>query len=68
MNEKQRLIKDYITKAECNYMCDDEPFNCISCSCFEECYIKADIRCGKDFADSVDCSGYNTEEDFWEQI
>ena len=68
MNEKKNLIKDYITKEECGYMCDDILFNCPTCSCFEECYMKSCERCNIEFADSVGYGGYNTIEDFWEQI
>ena len=66
--EKKSLIMDYITKEECEYICDDIQFNCHSCSCFEECYMKSCERCNCDFAESVNYGGYNTEEDFWEQI
>lgn len=68
MDEKKRLIKDNISEEECSYMCDDEPFNCVSCSCLEECCMKAEIRCDSDFAASINYGGYDTEETFWEQI
>lgn len=68
MDEKKNLIRDYITKEECDYMCDDARFNCDSCSCFEECYMKSCERCNDEFAKSINYGGYNTEEDFWEQI
>lgn len=67
-NEKIKLIKDNITEEECRFMGDGELFNCTSCSCFDECYMKAEIRCDSDFAASINFGSYNTEEDFWEQI
>ena len=68
MNEKERLIRDYITKEECYCLCDSEElFDCASCSCFDECYMKAEIKCDIEFAESVDFGGYNTAEEFWEQ-
>lgn len=67
-NEMKNLILEYITETECNYECDDIVFNCCSCSCFEDCYMKSCERCNTEFAESVDYSGYNTTEDFWEQF
>lgn len=67
-NEKKSLIKDYITEEECNYMCDSAMFKCESCGNFEECYMKADTKCNIEFAKNVGYGGYNTEEDFWEQL
>lgn len=68
IEEKMDLIREYITEEECNFECDDEMFDCKLCSNFEECYLKAEIRCNTDFAESVDYGGYNTAEDFWEQF
>ena len=68
IEEKKNLIKNYITKDECNYMADDISFDCDFCSCFEECYMKSRERCNREFSKSVEYSGYNTSEDFWEQI
>lgn len=62
------LIKEYITEEECMFDRDNEIFDCESCSNFDECYMKAEIRCNTEFAESVDYGGYNTEEEFWEQI
>ena len=68
IEEEKSLIRDHITEDECNYMTDDTLFNCDSCSCFEECYMKSCERCNSEFAESVEYGGYNTAEDFWEQI
>jgi hypothetical protein len=68
IEEKKSLIKGYITEEECNYDCDDEIFDCESCSNFKECCMKAEIRCNVEFAESMDYGGYDTPEDFWEQI
>lgn len=68
IDEKKNLIKDCITKEECEYMCDDTLFNCDSCSSCEECYTKSCQRCNDTYAKSINYGGYNTEEDFWEQI
>lgn len=71
-NEMKILIKENINKEECDYMCDNEAFNCDECSNFEECYIMAKVRCNDDlnniFAESINYGGYDNAEDFWEQI
>ena len=69
MDEKEILIKEYITEEECSYMYDgNSKFDCTSCTCLEECYMKACERCDVEFAESVNYGGYDNEEDFWEQI
>lgn len=68
MEEKMDLIKEYITEEECGYMYDIEVFSCESCSNFEDCYMKAEIRCNVEFAENIDYGGYNIAEDFWEQF
>lgn len=68
ISEKKDLIIGYITANECDYMCDDEIFDCDSCSNLEECFVNASIGHSTEFAEEVDYGGYNTEEDFWEQI
>lgn len=65
---KMELITEYITKDECDFMSDGKLFDCISCSNFENCYIESCERCNIEFAKSVNFGGYNTEEDFWEQL
>lgn len=68
IEEKKELIREYITEDECRYDCDDEMFECESCSNFDECCMKAEIKCDREFAESVNYGGYSTEEEFWEQI
>lgn len=72
MDEKKVLIKEYIDKEECEYICDDKVFDCIHCSCFEDCCAIAEIRCDDElndtFAKSINYGGYDNAEEFWEQI
>ena len=63
MNEKKKLILEYITEDECNYMADDILFDCTLCSCFEDCYMKSCEKCNGGFAESVDYDGCSTEEE-----
>ena len=67
-NEIRKFIMEHIDKEECDYMCDDEVFDCCACSNFEICRMTAEMRRDDEFAKSMDYGGYNTEEDFWEQM
>lgn len=71
-NEMKNLIMGYINTEECNYMCDDKPFDCNSCSNFEICCMTVKMRCDEDlndiFVESINYGGYDSAEDFWEQI
>lgn len=68
MNEKKRLIMEYITESECHCICDDKLFDCESCSSFEECYMNAEFKCNDIFAKSINYGVHNNEEEFWEQL
>lgn len=57
------LIYDYVSEEECDYDMD-----CKSCDCIDECYMKANNRCNSEFAESIDYGGYDSEEEFWEQL
>jgi hypothetical protein len=47
--------------------CDDD-YDCENCLMLEECCTKAMQISNHNYAESLDFGGYNTEEDFWEQI
>lgn len=57
------LISDYISEKECDYDMD-----CKNCECIDDCYMKANNRCNSEFAESIDYGGYDSEEEFWEQL
>ena len=71
-NEKIKLIIEYITEEDCGCICEQGLFNCNVCSKLEDCYIKAEVKCNDDynytFAESIDYGGYQTEEEFWNEI
>ena len=46
----------------------DENFNCKECSELEECYYKASVKSAHEFAESIDYGGYDSEEEFWENL
>lgn len=71
-NHLKNLIMEHIDVAECEYMCDDEVFNCNLCSNLEMCRLTAEMRCNEDlndiFVESINYGGYDSAEDFWEQL
>ncbi len=71
-NEKIKLIIEYTTEEDCSCICEQGLFNCDICSKLEDCYIKAEVKCNDDcnctFAESVDYGGYQTEEEFWNEL
>lgn len=46
----------------------DDNFNCKNCSELEECYYKASAKSSHEFAESLDYGGYDSEEEFWENL
>ena len=63
IDEMVELIQDELPK--CEY---DENFNCKKCSELEECYYKASTKSSHEFAESIDYGGYDSEEEFWENL
>lgn len=63
IDEMVKLIQDELP--ECEY---GDDFNCESCSELEECYYKASAKSSHEFAESIDYGGYNSEEEFWENL
>ena len=49
----------YCTTQNCKN-CDNEQI--------EECYYKANNTCNSIFAESIGYGGYDSEEEFWEQL
>jgi len=42
--------------------------NCQKCNEIEECYTKAVIVSNQTFAESIDYGGYDSEEEFWDNL
>ena len=57
------LIEQYISDEEC-----DNDFDCKNCCDYDSCFITANSRCNSEFAESIDYGGYDSEEEFWEQL
>ena len=63
IDEMVELIRDELP--ECEY---DENFNCKECYELEECYYKASTKSAHEFVESVTNGGYDSEEEFWENL
>lgn len=62
------LITDYISKRECKEDLISNDYDCVNCGNIEECYMEANSRCNSEFAESINYGGYDSEEEFWENL
>lgn len=62
------LITDYISKRECKEDLIGNDYDCVNCGNIEECYMEANSRCNSEFAESINYGGYDSEEEFWENL
>ena len=63
--EMLELIKEENMKENnLNCICDE----CEDCSDIEYCYAEAVRKCNSEFAKSLDYGGYNSEEEFWDNL
>lgn len=51
--------------SECEF---DNNFRCEECSELEQCYYKAFTKSSHEFAESLDYGGYDSEDEFWENL
>lgn len=67
-NEKRAYQKDMINIYGGISDCDLK--NCDGCSDeqIEECYSIASSNCNSEFAKSINYGGYNSEEEFWDNL
>ena len=63
IDEMIDVINDELTECEFNMN-----FDCKSCSELETCYFKASTKSNHEFAESIDYGGYDSEEEFWENL
>lgn len=60
-------INDYLYERDFSGdECDHE--NCITCSFLEECYSEANSVSNLGFAEAIGYGGYDSEDEFWEQV
>ena len=62
------LITDYISKRECKDDLIGNDYDCVNCRNIEECYMEANLRCNSECAESINYGGYDSEEEFWENL
>ena len=62
------LIIDYISKRECKEDLIGNDYDCVNCGNIEECYMEANSLCNSEFAESINYGGYDSEEEFWENL
>lgn len=62
------LIFQYLNGDDCERISGGNDFRCESCCYKEECYNLANQRCNSEFAENINYGGYDTEEEFWEQL
>lgn len=63
VEEMKELIVDELS--ECEF---DSNFRCEECSELEQCYYKASTKSYHEFAESLDYGGYDSEDEFWENL
>lgn len=63
INEMIDVITDELTECEL-----DDNFQCSDCCDLEQCYFKATTKANHEFAESLDYGGYDSEEEFWENL
>ena len=63
------FIKQYIFKSECQDNGGDSyAYDCDNCLNKDYCLLLADTRCNHEYAESIDFGGYDSEDEFWEQL
>ena len=62
------LIKEYLTTKDCEEISGGNKFDCENCEYSDECCRLANRRCNSEYAENVNYGGYDTEEEFWEQL
>ena len=63
VEEMKELIVDELP--ECEF---DNNFRCEKCSELEQCYYKASTKSSHEFTESLDYGGYDSEDEFWENL
>ena len=62
------LITDYISERECKEDLIGNGCDCVNCGNIEQCHMEANSRCDREWAESINYGGCDTEEEFWEQL
>ena len=62
ITEMIELIKDELSN------CEFGDYDCKNCPELEICYHKASVQSSHEFAKSLNYGGYDTEEEFWDNL
>lgn len=62
------LITDYISKRECKEDLIGNDYDCVNCDNIEQCSMEANLRCNSEWAKSINYGGYDSEDEFWENL
>ncbi len=63
IEEMKELIENELLECEL-----DDNFKCEECPELERCYYKASTKLSHEFAESLDYGGYDSEDEFWENL
>ena len=69
-NQRQEEI-DLMMSDLNNFISEDECYNkhkSYDCSEIDECHMEVNSRCNSAYARSIDFGGYDSEEEFWENL
>ena len=61
------VIEENLTEDDCDELINNK-LPCKTCSSLEDCYHLANQKCDSQFAENINYGGYNTEEEFWENL
>ena len=61
------IIEENLTEDDCDELINDE-LPCKTCLYLEDCYHLANQKCDSQFAENINYGGYDTEEEFWENL
>lgn len=64
--EKQEMIS-YIEEYGTEYVCDSDE-DCKNCDDVESCYWRVNNKINSTYAESIGYGGYDTEDEFWEDL
>ena len=56
------VIMDYL---DCEM---EDVYNCENCPNNQECYSEASTMCNSEFAEMINYGGYDSEEEFWNNL
>lgn len=62
------MNNNFNTIEEMKELIIDELSECEECSELEQCYYKAFTKSSHEFAESLDYGGYDSEDEFWENL